>query len=155
MEEIAAAAGVSKLLLYRDFAGKRELYQAVLARTRTAIESLVPDAGSASSIGADALRRLLAVARTDPDGFTLLFRHAPREAEFAEYARSVTGDYVRAAADTLRPYEPDPHLRRWAAEMAVTIAFQGIITWLEHGDPAADPAFLDRILTILRPTAKG
>src|SRR5215467_8269434 len=42
MEEIAAAAGVSKLLLYRDFAGKRELYQAVLDRTSGWLKERVP-----------------------------------------------------------------------------------------------------------------
>src|SRR5215470_12449201 len=73
MEEIAAAAGVSKLLLYRDFAGKRELYQAVLERTASRIAERVPFEASN-----DALRALIAAARADPDGFTLLFRHAAR-----------------------------------------------------------------------------
>src|SRR5262245_47880057 len=73
MEEIAAAAGVSKLLLYRDFIGKRELYQAVLERTVRRIEDRVPAEGSNR-----ALRELLAAARDDPDGFTLMFRHAAR-----------------------------------------------------------------------------
>src|SRR6266536_1459664 len=42
MEEIAASAGVSRLLLYRDFAGKKELYQAVLERTLArAVERLM------------------------------------------------------------------------------------------------------------------
>src|SRR5215467_15935891 len=70
MEEIASAANVSKLLLYRDFAGKRELYLAVLQRTIATIVDEVPPAASN-----EALRRLIAVARADPDGFTLLFRH--------------------------------------------------------------------------------
>jgi AcrR family transcriptional regulator len=150
MEDIAAAAGVSKLLLYRDFAGKRELYQAVLARIQARITELVPYAGTTQ-----ALRDLLARARADPDGFTLLFRHAAREPDFAAYANDLTDDYVRAAAETLRPHEPDARLRRWAAEMAVTITFQGIIAWLEHGDPANDRAFEARLLTILRAAAKG
>src|SRR6266542_4557272 len=30
MDEIAAEAGISKLMIYRDFEGKRELYEAIL-----------------------------------------------------------------------------------------------------------------------------
>jgi AcrR family transcriptional regulator len=150
MEDIATAAGVSKLLLYRDFAGKRELYQAVLTRIQGRIAELAPNAGTSQ-----ALRDLVAVARADPDGFTLLFRHAAREPEFAAYASELTDEYVRAAAETLRTHEPDPRLRRWAAEMAVTITFGGIIGWLEHGDPANDHTFEARLLTILRAAAKG
>src|SRR5689334_13684609 len=82
MEEIAAAANVSKLLLYRDFAGKRELYQAVLERTIAQIRAHVPDEASNA-----ALRQLIAAARADPDGFILLFRHAAFEPEFAHIAR--------------------------------------------------------------------
>src|SRR5262252_6787305 len=79
MEEIAAAAGVSKLLLYRDFAGKRELYLAVLERTQRRLDELVPQEASN-----DALRALVRAARADPDGFLLLNRHAAHEPEFEE-----------------------------------------------------------------------
>src|SRR5215470_16133833 len=87
MEQIASAAGVSKLLLYRDFAGKRELYQAVLERTVRRISDRVPTDGGISS-----LREMLAAARDDPNGFTLMFRHAAREPEFAGYAERWTAD---------------------------------------------------------------
>jgi AcrR family transcriptional regulator len=140
MEEIAAAAGVSKLLLYRDFAGKRELYQAVLDRTRARIAAEVPPAASTETLAA-----LLAAARRDPDGFTLLFRHAIREPEFAEYAEALSIDYERQAGETLRHLEPDPVLLRWAAHVAVHNTYQMIIAWLEFGDPDRDAEILDRI----------
>src|SRR5262249_2102912 len=136
MEEIAAAAGVSKLLLYRDFAGKRELYQAVLTRTRQRLLDAVDLVPSK-----DSLRQVLDLARADPDGFTLLFRHAAREPEFAPFVAEFTDESVRVSAEILRDVEPDPVLRRWAAEMTVSVTFQAIIAWLEHGDPARDDEF--------------
>src|SRR5690348_5320369 len=150
MEEIAAAAGVSKLLLYRDFAGKRELYQAVLARTQQLLFANVKTYASNES-----LRAVLAVARADPDGFTLLYRHAVREPEFAGYATELTREFEEMSLAILTGIEPDPLLRRWAAEMTVTITFQGVIAWLEHGDPSRDDEFCERLLTITRATAKG
>jgi AcrR family transcriptional regulator len=150
MEEIAAAAGVSKLLLYRDFAGKRELYQAVLARTQDLLTARVVSYASNES-----LRSVLAVAREDPDGFTLLYRHAAREPEFAAYANALTDMFVRTSEQILTGVEPDRVMRRWAAEMTVTITFQAIIAWLEHGDPQRDDEFFGRLLTITRATAKG
>jgi AcrR family transcriptional regulator len=149
MEEIAAAAGVSKLLLYRDFAGKRELYQAVLERTLDRINGRVP--AEASN---DALRALISAARADPDGFTLLFRHAAREPEFAGYAARLHDEAIREAERLMRRIEPDPLLRRWAAETTVVITYQAIITWLEHGDPARDDEFFRRLLEVNRSAAK-
>jgi AcrR family transcriptional regulator len=149
MEEIAAAAGVSKLLLYRDFAGKRELYQAVLERTLSRINERVP--AEASN---DALRALIAAARSDPDGFTLLFRHAAREPEFAGYAAGLLDEAIREAQKLMRDIEPDPLLRRWAAETTVIITYQAIITWLEHGDPTRDDEFFRRLLEVNRSAAK-
>ena len=149
MEEIASAAGVSKLLLYRDFVGKRELYQAVLQRTVQRITERVPAEGSNR-----ALRELLAAARDDPDGFTLMFRHAAREPEFAGYAESLTADAIQHSEQILRGIEPDPALRRWAAEMTVHMTYQAIITWLAHGDPARDDAFFQRLLAVNRTVAK-
>jgi AcrR family transcriptional regulator len=140
MEEIAAAAGVSKLLLYRDFAGKRELYQAVLDRTSGWLKERVPREASSES-----LVELLAAARRDPDGFTLLFRHAAREPEFAAYAQELADFSERGSAELLRDIEPDPVLRRWAAHVTVHNTYQMIIAWLEHGDPARDTEILDRI----------
>jgi len=150
MEEIASAANVSKLLLYRDFAGKRELYLAVLQRTIATIVDEVPPAASN-----EALRRLIAVARADPDGFTLLFRHAAREPEFAHIVSDWHEESVREAEQQLIPIEPDRVMRRWAAETVVSTTYVAIIAWLEHGDPARDDEFFHRLLDVNRAVAKS
>jgi AcrR family transcriptional regulator len=149
MEDIAAAAGVSKLLLYRDFAGKRQLYQAVLERTVQRITERVPAEGTER-----ALRELLAAARADPDGFTLVFRHAAREPEFAGYAEALTEKSIRQSEQILRRMEPDRVMRRWAAEMSVHTTYDAIITWLEHGDPVRDEDFVHRLLAVTKTMTK-
>jgi AcrR family transcriptional regulator len=140
MEEIAAAAGVSKLLLYRDFAGKRELYQAVLERTRARIVEQVP-----AEATYEALRALFETARADPDGFVLLFRHAAREPEFAGYAEAYTEGALRRTEELLVDMEPDPVLRRWLARVSTTNVYEAIVAWLQVGDPARDAEALRRI----------
>jgi AcrR family transcriptional regulator len=150
MEEIAAAANVSKLLLYRDFAGKRELYLAVLQRTIASIVEQVPPAASN-----EALRQLIAVARADPDGFTLLFRHAAREPEFAHIVSDWHSESVREAERQLTAIEPDRVMRRWAAETVVSTTYVAIIAWLEHGDPARDDEFFLRLLEVNRAAARS
>jgi AcrR family transcriptional regulator len=149
MEQIAAAAGVSKLLLYRDFAGKRELYQAVLERTVLRLRERVPEVSTAQAV-----RDMVAAARADPDGFTLMFRHASREPEFAGYADQITAWAIRETDEVLRRFEPDPMLRGWAAEMTVTMTFQFIISWLERGDPGRDEDFCQRLLAATRALRK-
>jgi AcrR family transcriptional regulator len=149
MEDIAAAAGVSRLLLYRDFAGKRELYEAVLARTQARLAGAVERPGMS-----EALRQVLAVARADPDGFTLMFRHAAREPDFTAYAESFFAESVRTSTAILERLEPDPALRRWAARITVSMTFEAVLTWLDYGDPALDEVFYQRLLKINRTIAK-
>jgi AcrR family transcriptional regulator len=150
MEEIAAAANVSKLLLYRDFSGKRELYEAVLARTMATILEQVPE-----QAGNEALRALIAAARADPDGFTLLVRHAAREPEFAHIVAQWHDRSVREAERQLVPIEPDRVLRRWAAETVVASTNLAIIAWLEFGDAERDEEFFRRLLNMNRSVAKA
>jgi AcrR family transcriptional regulator len=149
MEEIAAAAGVSRLLLYRDFAGKRELFLAVLERTRRRLDELVPREASN-----DALRALVRAARADPDGFLLLNRHAPQEPEFEEIAAEWADASVREAEEQLRPIEPDPVMRRWAAQTVVATTNVAIMAWLEYGDPERDDEFFARLLDVNRAAAR-
>src|SRR5687768_1895498 len=86
MDDVAAAAGITKLIVYRHFDSKDELYRAVLQRVSSRLaEELVAalEQPQPRAIGA---RVLLTVAREDPDGFVLLWRHAAREPQFAAYA---------------------------------------------------------------------
>jgi AcrR family transcriptional regulator len=145
MEDVAAAAGVSKLLLYRDFAGKRELYLAVLERVTGRLASVD------LATGQHAVRGLLAAARADPAGFALLVRHAAREPEFSAYAARLFA-VARAAVEGryVRPCDPDPRVGAWAADVATRLAVEGVLGWLRLGDPGDDEEFLGRLTRSLR-----
>ena len=104
MEDIAAASGITKLIVYRHFDSKEELYRAVLQRVfdRLAEEFLV-GIRSAGDDGVGA-RALLAAAREDPAGFQLLWRHAAREPQFADYSRELREHAVDASRALLAPW---------------------------------------------------
>lgn len=141
MEDIAAEAGISKLMLYRDFDGKRELYKAVLEGLESRLAELVGDdpEGGASVRG---LTALVGVAREQPDAFVLLFRHAAREPAFAAYADRFLDAGVARAEERLARELADPVLLRWSARVAVHATIEAVIAWLQVGDPARDDAFL-------------
>ena len=112
MEDVAEACGVTKLIVYRHFDSKEELYRAILQRVfdRQAEELLRGlEHPSQSGLGA---RTLLTVAREDPAAFTLLWRHAPREAQFAAYALELRAMSVRAVRDLMAIASGDAALRR-------------------------------------------
>jgi AcrR family transcriptional regulator len=141
MDVIAAEAGVSKLMLYRDFDGKRELYEAILDSVSRRLDEKVSDDPwhGASRRGEVAL---LQVAREQPDAFLLLFHHAAREPEFAAYAERFSAEAVAAGEGRLAEQVDDPVALRWTARVAFRVTVEAIIAWLEVGDPARDEAFL-------------
>lgn len=140
MEDIAAASGITKLIVYRHFEGKEELYRAVLQQVfdRLAEEFVVGYTRGEGGVGA---RSLLTVAREDPDGFQLLWRHAAREPQFADYARQLRERSVDASRALLAG-EVQPDLYEWAAHTLVDELVVAVLNWLEFGDPARDEEFV-------------
>jgi len=133
MEDVAEACGVTKLIVYRHFDSKEELYRAILQRVfdRQA-EELVRglERPGQSGIGT---RTLLTVAREEPDGFTLLWRHAPREPQFAAYAEELRSMSVAAVRDLMAIASHDPVFDAWTAEVVIGWLVEAVLTWLEVG----------------------
>jgi AcrR family transcriptional regulator len=145
MEDIAAEAGVTKLIIYRHFATKQELYEAVLDHTR---QRLAEATGVRKRAPApDMFGLLIAAARADPHAFALLFRHAAREPQFTRYADEFQQRAVAVAERGLAPAVPDPLLRRWLARLLFGLVIQGVLAWLEmtEPDPKADQALAERL----------
>jgi AcrR family transcriptional regulator len=143
MEEVAAASGITKEIVYRNFESKAELYRGVLERTaqelRDEFAARAQDAGFGAGV-----RATLAVGRAHPDALRLLLVHAAREVEFADYAREMRARVVERVMRLSR--EPDPVLRRWTAEAIVEHLYDAVLLWLEVGDPARDEEFAERCI---------
>jgi AcrR family transcriptional regulator len=146
MEDVAREAGVTKLILYRHFATKQDLYEAVLDNTRERLAEAL--SYRERPMGPDMLLPLIAAARADPSAFALLFRHASREPEFAHYAADFQRRMVAAAERGVGGAVADPVLRQWLSRVVLSVTLEGILAWLDlsDGDPAGDEALARRLL---------
>lgn len=147
MDDVATAVGVSRLIVYRHFDSKEDLYRAVLQQVfdRLAEEFVAGvEARSSRAIGAGTH---LTVAREWPDGYVLLWRHAARESQFAAYASELRGYAIEATAAVLaaRGVSGDKVVERWAAETIVGFIVEAVLNWLDDGDPERDEELLDLI----------
>jgi AcrR family transcriptional regulator len=138
MDDVARAAGVTRLIVYRIFESKELLYRAVL--DGVALRLIDEFAGDDLAHAED---RVLRVARADEDAFRLLWRHSANEPPFASYVgavRSRAEEYVsRLIADQI-----DASVRRWAIPAVIDHVFTTTLIWLDHGDPSSDDDFVRR-----------
>jgi AcrR family transcriptional regulator len=141
MEEVASASGITKLIVYRHFASKEQLYRAVLDRTFQLLAAALSERTRRSE-SAPGLRAVLEVGRTYPDGLRLLLVHACREPAFGDYAAQIRARIV--AAVQARSRVRDRLFVRWSAEIVVTYVFESVLGWLEMGNPARDEDFIAR-----------
>jgi AcrR family transcriptional regulator len=145
MEDVAATAGVTKLIVYRHFESKDELYRAVLTqvagRLRAEFEQGVARAEGGYRPGI-ATRGMLTVARENPDGFRLLTRHAMREPQFAAIARHFLAGASAISAAIIGDMIPDPVVKAWAGEVMVDYLVQSVLSWLDVGDEGRDEEFV-------------
>lgn len=138
LDDIAAEAGVTRVILYRHFDSKTDLYQAVLDRMCTRLEAHVEEpVGGFTDASVDGL---LEAAVESPAGFRLLFQHALREPEFKERVETFRADITAAAHLQISAVVPDRALARWAAQLAPVVAIEAIIAWLDAGQPDPDRA---------------
>lgn len=142
VDDVAKQAGITKLIVYRHFESKGDLYRQVLneVAVRLAEEwTTLPVGGTRPGDGA---RVLLTVAREMPDGFRLFFVHASREVEFAGFVgefrelllavvATVVGDQVEAG----------PH-HDWVVALTVDVVVAAVLQWIEFGDPSDDERWL-------------
>jgi AcrR family transcriptional regulator len=141
IDDIAAGAGITKLIVYRHFGSKEVLYRAVLDQVGAALDA-VPrpptDAADPMAAAAASLLAYVTACRAHPDAFRLLVTHAVREPEFAAYAEAIRERGVPTAEDNLTMIE-DPVRRRWAARTIGATVDAAVVAWLDLA-PEADPA---------------
>jgi len=145
MEDVAAASGITKLIVYRHFESKEELYRAVLQRVADRLTEVFLAGLSRSERRGLGVNTLLTVAREDPEAFILMFRHASREPQFESYALEQRERSVHAASTLLGGSIPDPLIHQWAAETIVSYLVEAVLNWLDDGDSERDDEFVDRV----------
>jgi AcrR family transcriptional regulator len=153
MDEIAAEGGVSKLMLYRHFNSKHELYEAILEEVRSRLEAV--EHGPATLVGltpeeglraaAATLLATIRAAREMPDGYRLLYVHAAHEPEFRAYADGIRDRGIAKAESLLAPLIEDATVRRWTAHLISTLTDEAILAWLDTGEPERDDSMAARL----------
>lgn len=140
MESVAAEAGVTRLIVYRNFDGKEALYRAVL---QSVTERLRVEFDRDRT--PEVVATLLRVAREHPDAFRLLWRHARHEPAFAAEAELFRLAAAEYADGIIARFVADATHRRWSAAAVTDHLHEGICCWLDIGDPALDDEFAARL----------
>jgi AcrR family transcriptional regulator len=138
MEEIASRAGVTRLIVYRHFDSKEDLYRSVLDRAVTelsvAVRGEIEDGPTVKGV----VKAFLDAGRAYPDGFRLLVRQSAREPDFADYAERFRQNAVRAAENLIARPVPDSVLRAWSAKTLVALLEEATLAWIDSGDASRD-----------------
>jgi AcrR family transcriptional regulator len=136
LEDVAAEAGITRVILYRHFESKADLYRAVLDRACARLAEAV----GTGDYGDEAIPALVRAAAADPGGFRLLFRHAAREPEFRDLADSLTAASAEVARQDLGKQIPPGPWLDWAARLIPALTVEAVIAWLDAGQPDPDQA---------------
>lgn len=100
IEEIANTADVSKPVIYEHFGGKEGLYQVIVDRETTAVNTILHDALSAGRNPREALESvvlsLLDYIEENPDGFGLMVHQSPDVLAGGEFSTIISdmGDHL-------------------------------------------------------------
>jgi AcrR family transcriptional regulator len=151
MDEIAAAIGVTKPLLYNYFGNKEQLYIACMERAGDSLTATVSDALGATASPGDALgagvRAFFAFLDSDRAAWAVLFDETlPRGGEVAERVADYRGSIVALVSGSMLTQLPEQ--RRDAARIeieALSTALLGAAEalarwWLRTEEISADAA---------------
>jgi len=142
VDDVAKAAGITKLIVYRHFESKDHLYRCVLEEVSARLAEVWTEERAHESRYGAPTRTLLQVGREHPDGFRLLFVHAARETDFASFAEDFRTLQVALADELIGAMIADEALRRWATATAIDHLVTAVLRWLEIGDPDDDEQWI-------------
>ncbi|MEO8908059.1 MAG: TetR/AcrR family transcriptional regulator [Microbacteriaceae bacterium] len=134
MDDVARAAGITRLIVYRIFESKYELYAAVLSEVADDIAAAFDPLPLSGTVSAAVLR----VARRHPDAFRLLWRHAATEPEFSDFAAVFRASAYNFTEGLLAEQIADPVMRHWTARSVLGYLYEGVCLWLDDGERARD-----------------
>ena len=154
VEDVATAAGITKLIVYRHFETKENLYRSVLEGVFDRQAELFVEHMVAGMQAGGATQALLLTGRESPDGFRLLWRHAAREPQFADYAPELRDVAVSAARGVVEPFL-EPAFVEWAAQTLFDHLVDAVLNWLDFGDPEHDEDFLAREALALQASVRA
>jgi AcrR family transcriptional regulator len=144
MDDVGAACGVTKLIVYRHFGSKEELYREILQQVFDDLGTeLHAELAGPTQTGLGP-RTLLTVARKDPAAFTLLWRHAAHEPQFAAYAAELRSVSVAVVRELSKLDTGDEVLDAWHADALFGWLVETTLTWLERGDSGRDDTFVEQ-----------
>jgi AcrR family transcriptional regulator len=147
VEEIAHAAGVSRLIVYRNFGSKEDLYRQVLRQLLTDLGSAFEGLSFEAVAERGAATLIMPVARSHADAFRLLWRDAWHQPPFEDLALEFRTYVTTFAKAILSTYIEDAEMLDWAARTAGAHLVEGICNWLDDGDPARDE-MMARTMTV-------
>jgi AcrR family transcriptional regulator len=161
MDEIAAAVGVTKPLLYNYFGNKEQLYITCMERAGDSLTATVAEAVGASTSPGDALgagvRAFFAFLDSDRAAWAVLFDETlPRGGEVADRVASYRGHIVELVSGSMLAQMPQE--RRNAARIeveALSAALLGAAEalarwWLRTEEISADDA-ADLLISTIEP----
>ena len=159
LDEIAAATGITKPILYRHFRSKRDLYLALLGRHADDMPGFVvpiPRTPEGRVDLAAILDPWLEYAESNPHGWQMLFRDAGGDAEIVafrratrERARAVIARFIEASGAELPPTELLP-----AAEL-IRAGLAGLVLWWAENPDLPRRDLVAAAERILAPTLAG
>ena len=145
MDDVAEAAGISRLLIYRNFETKKHLYRAVLASVTDELVAEFEQLDLAEIRRRGGIVRImLEIARRHPDAFRLLWRQAAHEPAFDAFSdrfRSVLGEYAETFI-TMTGRDIEPRMMPWCATVLAAHLLEGMSSWLDDGDPSLDDDYV-------------
>jgi AcrR family transcriptional regulator len=141
MDEIAAAAGVSKPMLYRHFESKRELQLKLMLRRRdelaaAPLDEFVGRGGPPAERLPAMIDAWFAHVERHPDSSRMLFRDASGDAEVQALQRELRAHQRAADVALLREFAPGlPEAELEPLGEIIRSSLSGVaLWWLEHPD---------------------
>ncbi len=161
MDDVAAAVGVTKPLLYNYFGNKERLYLACLEQSADALVSTVVDAVAAANRPADALgdgiRAFFAFVEQDRSAWAVLFDETlPASGEVADRVAQYREQILNAVAGaSLQQFPADRReqvrVETEALSTAILGAVEALTRWWLRAEPVPATYAAELLIATLQP----